>query len=62
MYPAQRIVPLVRAGSLSQAGIDALNGISAVLTTAKLTELDRRIAQDRAAPADLAKNFVNGLR
>ena len=62
MYPAQRVVALVRAGVVNQAGIDALNKVSAALTTAKLTELDRRITQDRAVPADLAKDFVNGLR
>jgi osmoprotectant transport system substrate-binding protein len=62
MYPAQRIVPLIRAGSLGQAGIDALNRVSAALTTATLTELNRRITQDQAASADLAKGFVNGLR
>jgi osmoprotectant transport system substrate-binding protein len=62
MYPAQRIVPLIRAGSLSQAGTDALNRVSAALTTAKLVELNRRIAQDRAVPAELGKDFVNGLR
>jgi osmoprotectant transport system substrate-binding protein len=61
MYPAQRVVPLVRAGALSQAGVDALNHVSAVLTTATLTELNRRITQDRAVPADLAKDFVTGL-
>jgi len=61
MYPAQRVVALVRAGLLNQAGIDALNSVSAALTTAKLTELDRRVTQDRAVPADLAKEFVNGL-
>lgn len=62
MYPAQRIVPLVHAGALNQAGIDALNRVSATLTTAKLTELNRRITQDRAVPAELAKDFVNGVR
>lgn len=62
MYPAQHIVPLVRAGALNQAGIDALNKVSAALTTAKLTELNRRITQDRAVPADLAKEFVSDLR
>ncbi len=62
MYPAQHIVPLVRAGALNQAGIDALNKISAALTTAKLTELNRRITQDRAVPADLAKEFVSEIR
>ena len=61
LYPAQRVVALVRAGVLSQPGSDALNEVSAALTTPKLTELNRRITQDRAAPADLAKEFVNGL-
>jgi osmoprotectant transport system substrate-binding protein len=59
MYPAQRIVPLVRAGALNQTGIDALNTVSATLTTATLTELNRRVTQDRAVPADLAKEFVS---
>jgi osmoprotectant transport system substrate-binding protein len=62
MYPAQRVVALVRAGVVNQAGIDALNKVSAALTTAKLTELDRRVTQNRAVPADLAKDFVDRVR
>ncbi|MGH3821683.1 MAG: ABC transporter substrate-binding protein [Pseudonocardiaceae bacterium] len=62
MYPAQRIVALVRAGTLEQASIDALNKVSAALSTAKLTELNWRIIQERAVPADLAEDFVNGWR
>ncbi|MGH3920390.1 MAG: glycine betaine ABC transporter substrate-binding protein, partial [Pseudonocardiaceae bacterium] len=58
MYPAQRILPLVRAGALNQAGVDALNNVSAALTNEKLTELNRRIVEERAVPADLAKEFV----
>ncbi|MGQ0718841.1 MAG: ABC transporter substrate-binding protein [Pseudonocardiales bacterium] len=58
MYPAQRILPLVRAGALNQAGADALNQVSAALTTEKLTELNRRVIDERAVPADLAKDFV----
>lgn len=58
MYPAQRILPLVRSGALNQAGVDALNRVSAELTTAKLTELNRRVIEERAVPADLAKEFV----
>ncbi len=61
LYPAQRIVPLVRAGALTPAGVDALNRVSAALSTAELTELNRRITQDRAVAADLAKEFVNGM-
>ncbi|MGH3912515.1 MAG: glycine betaine ABC transporter substrate-binding protein [Pseudonocardiaceae bacterium] len=58
MYPAQRILPLIRSGALDQIGIDALNEIFAALTTDELTELNRRIIEDRAAPADLAKEFL----
>ncbi|MQA14102.1 MAG: glycine/betaine ABC transporter substrate-binding protein [Pseudonocardiaceae bacterium] len=58
MYPAQNIVPLVRSGALDQAGVDAFNAVSAALTTEELTELNRRIAEERAVPADLAKEFV----
>ncbi|MDQ4094263.1 MAG: ABC transporter substrate-binding protein [Actinomycetota bacterium] len=59
MYPAQRILPLVRAGVLNQAGVDALNEVSAALTTENLTELNQRVVQERAVPADLAKDFVS---
>lgn len=59
MYPAQRILPLVRAGALSQAGVGALNEVSVVLTTEILTELIQRMLQERAVPADLAKDFVS---
>ncbi|HEU0087136.1 MAG TPA: ABC transporter substrate-binding protein [Pseudonocardiaceae bacterium] len=58
MYPAQRILPLVRSGTLSPAGVNALNQVSAKLTTEELTELNRRILEERAVPADLAKQFV----
>ncbi|MGH3849445.1 MAG: glycine betaine ABC transporter substrate-binding protein, partial [Pseudonocardiaceae bacterium] len=59
MYPTQRILPLVRSGALNQAGIDALDKVSAELTTAKLTELNRRVIENHAVPADLAKEFVS---
>lgn len=50
----------MRSGALNQAGVDALNEVSAAaLTTEKLTELYRRMVQERAVPADLAKDFVS---
>lgn len=61
MYPAQNILPLVRSGAFPQEGVDALNAVSAELTTETLTELNRRITEERAVPADLAKEFVAGL-
>lgn len=59
MYPAQRILPLVRSGALNQAGVNALNQVSAKLTTQQLTDLNRRVIEERAVPADLAKDFVS---
>ncbi len=61
MYPAQNIVPLVRSGVLDQAEVNALNKVSAALTTERLTELNRRVTEQRAVPADLAKEFVGSL-
>lgn len=61
MYPAQNIVPLVRSGTLDQAGVEALNEVSAALTTDQLTELNRRTTEERAVPADLAKELVGSL-
>lgn len=52
---------MAHAGSLNRAGIEALNKVSAALTTVELTELNRLITQDRAVRADLAKDFVNRL-
>lgn len=60
MYPAQNIVPVVSA-ELDQAGKDALNEVSAALTTEILIEYNRRITVDRAVPGDLAQEFVDGL-
>ena len=61
MYPAQNIVPLVRSGALDQGGVDALNAVSPALTTERLTELNRRVTEERAVPTDLAKEFVGSL-
>ncbi|MDQ3152375.1 MAG: ABC transporter substrate-binding protein [Actinomycetota bacterium] len=61
MYPAQNILPLVRSGALPEEGVDALNSVSAALTTDMLTDLNRRITEERAVPADLAKEVVANL-
>ena len=61
MYPAQRIVALVRTGALDRTSVNALNAVSNALTTAKLAELNQRLAHERAVPADLAQDFVNSL-
>ena len=50
-----------QAGGRDQAGVDALNAVSPALTTERLTELNRRVTEERAVPTDLAKEFVGSL-
>jgi hypothetical protein len=53
MSPAQHILALVRAGALNQAAVDALNEVSAALTT----EISLR-STGGWCRNDLAKDFV----
>ncbi|HKS50840.1 MAG TPA: ABC transporter permease subunit [Pseudonocardiaceae bacterium] len=57
MTSAQRLWQVELPGAVALL----LGGVRRVVLTPKLTELNRRITQDRAAPADLAKELVNGL-
>ncbi|MDA3626477.1 ABC transporter substrate-binding protein [Saccharopolyspora oryzae] len=59
MFPAQNVVPLVHKGKLTPQQAEALNKVSAALTTDKLTDLNRRLEVEKANPADLAKEFVS---
>ena len=61
MFPAQHVVPLVGAGTLTPPQTAAVDRASRALTTERLTELNRRLEVDKANPADLAKEFVAGL-
>ncbi|ASR39668.1 glycine/betaine ABC transporter substrate-binding protein [Prauserella marina] len=63
MFPAQNIVPLVAKGALSQRESDALDALSAVLTTDKLTELNVQYSERKRNPLDIAEDFLrdNGL-
>ncbi|WP_245588847.1 MULTISPECIES: ABC transporter substrate-binding protein [Actinoalloteichus] len=58
MYPAQNVVPLVRDGDLSAEQRDALNEVSARISTDDLTELARRVEVDRENYVDVARDFV----
>ncbi len=62
MYPAQNVVPLVRDGALSAEQQDALNEVSARLSTDDLTELARRVEVDRENYVDVARDFVERIR
>ncbi|APU17275.1 MULTISPECIES: ABC transporter substrate-binding protein [Actinoalloteichus] len=61
LYPAQQVIPLVRADALSDDQQAALDELSAALTTENLKEMVRRIEVDRENYADVAQEFVAGL-
>lgn len=58
MYPAQNIVPLARAGKLTDAAKLALNQISKKITTEKLAAAVKRVEVDKENPVDVAADFV----
>ncbi|GAA4015439.1 ABC transporter substrate-binding protein [Allokutzneria multivorans] len=58
LYPAQNILPLIRSEALDAKGKEALNKVSAALTTDKLIALNKRIELDKETVADVAKEFV----
>lgn len=63
MFPAQNIVPLVAKGTLNERETKALNDVSAVLTTDKLTRLNVEFSEEKQNPLDIAEKFLrdNGL-
>lgn len=63
MFPAQNIVPLVAEDTLSEREVRALNDLSAVLTTEKLTDLNVEFSEEKRNPLDIAEDFLrdNGL-
>ena len=60
IQPAQNLVPAVSADFLGEHAdvADILNPLMAALTTEKLTELNGKMAVDRAKPEDVAKEFL----
>ncbi len=60
IQPAQNLVPAIGADFLTEHAdiADILNPLMAALTTAKLTELNGRIAVDREKPEDVASDFL----
>lgn len=63
MFPAQNIVPLAAAGALSEREKRAINEVSSVLTTEKLTQLNIEFTEEKRHPVDIAEDFLaqNGL-
>lgn len=63
LFLAQNIVPLIAASAATPAVTDALNAVSAKLTTEGLTQMLKEISDTKADPADVAQKWVsdNGL-
>lgn len=58
MYPAQNVLPLIRSDALNDAQKEALNKVSAALTTEQLTALVARVEVDKENAADVAADFL----
>ena len=58
IFGLQNVVPLVYKSGLSQAGVDALNAVSAKLDSATLLSLDNLNAGQGQDPATVAKNWL----
>ncbi|MFI7481368.1 ABC transporter substrate-binding protein [Kocuria sp. M1R5S2] len=59
-FIAQQVLPLASADRLPQEAVDALNELSAALTTEDLLELNRKVSgDDPVSPADAAQEWLS---
>lgn len=58
-FRAQNVIPLFRQGSLTGTQIKKLNYVAGELTTDELTTLIRRLRDDHASAADLARGWLD---
>jgi osmoprotectant transport system substrate-binding protein len=58
LQPPDNVVPIIRTEALKGDVEDLLNTISAKLTTADLSELNKKVDIDKADPADVAKEWL----
>ncbi|MCQ4625697.1 ABC transporter substrate-binding protein [Corynebacterium sp. CCUG 69979] len=62
LIPPQNVVPVIRAGQLPPEALDVLNNVNASLTTDDLVEMNlRNVGDERAEPAVIARDWVDGL-
>lgn len=59
LFAAQNIVPLINADKVNPTVEDALNEVSAALTTENLTEMMVEVVIEGADPATVARTFVD---
>ncbi|MBT0767408.1 glycine/betaine ABC transporter substrate-binding protein [Kineosporia sp. J2-2] len=57
-FAAQNVVPLINKDKASQTVTDALNAVSAALTTENLTDMMEEVVMDAKEPADVADEFL----
>jgi osmoprotectant transport system substrate-binding protein len=62
-FAAQNVIPVVDRKAVNSTAVNALNAVSAKLTTASLLQMDKQIGVDHAAYATVAKSWLsqNGL-
>ncbi len=58
LQPAENIVPVIRSEASTPEAVEALDAVSAVLTTENVTEMIRQIRVDLADPAQVAEDFL----
>ena len=58
LSPAQNIIPIIRKQDSSGKIEDALNRLSATLTTEDLKKLNKRVEVDKEDPEDVAKDYL----
>jgi osmoprotectant transport system substrate-binding protein len=63
LFAAQNVVPLINKAKATPTVTDALNAVSAKLTTQVLLDMDKQIITDKKDPSVVAKDFLtsNGL-
>ena len=63
LFAAQNVLPLINKAKSSQTVSDALNAVSAKLTTQVLLDLDKQVILDKKDPGEVAESFLssNGL-
>ncbi len=60
LFIAQQVLPLAAEDRLSPEAVEALDGLSAKLTTEDLTDLNRKVGgEEQASPADAAQEWLS---
>ncbi|MFD7654426.1 ABC transporter substrate-binding protein [Actinosynnema sp. NPDC059797] len=61
MYPAQNVVPLLRSDAVDAKGKEALDKVSAALTTEVLADLVKQVDVDKKTIANVAADFLKNV-